>query len=367
MINLPNYIGLEIEFESTQCNRVYYNENYFKLVRDASVETKIKSIKDIPIIKSAINIDVNKTVLGGEIVLRYPITLDTLSSDDFQYNLSKTLNSLHGEYNSYRSSIHVHIDIKSFDPGIYTFRNIARLMNRYESLIYRLSCMRNEHRGSFNNFNYYRPYTNKGVACYKVYDSNENDSYYYGQLFNLSRLIKSKTLKEFFSLYGDSSRNMEWKYHPVRYHGINLFSYLRHGTIEYRTMNFTSSFIDIMSMVLFFYYLTSIMLSFEYKDIQKLGVNPVNSVFYPNHADNYILLDLILSVIPDKYAIYKKNIIELFDKGTYPKLKDLYYKSHMVTKSDRILFMDFPYDKPDKIEYYDIIEPTFIDIHNVII
>lgn len=363
---LPRFIGLEIEFENKITNSFNKNLHYFSLVRDASVETPVSRLY-----KSQVKTNSNdlirslpNAIKGGEFVLTSPLSLSELLSKSVTNELKFILSELLLEENSNRSSIHIHIDLKSYAPNLSTFKNIVRMINRTEALIYKLSSFYSEHRGLSNNFNYYRPMTYKGAACYKVYDEDKPDGFYYGQLFDTMKLIKAKSLSEFFYLFGDMYNFRNWKYHPVRYHAVNLFSVFRHGSIEYRTMNLTKSYLNIMSMVLFFYYLTAIMANYSYNDIRKLKLNPVNSIYFPDNFYSKMALQIILDLIPDEFTIYKKRLIDIFDFSRYPKIDNTYYMSHMVDKSDKILFTgNSCFEKPVEIDLSLIRKPTYVDVH----
>lgn len=372
---LPQYFGLEIEFENTRRERLHkFLESYpyFNLVRDASVETRVLSLYKTPIkytnLKdNVIDYDGNlNSVLGGELTLSKPMSIEIFKNKDFIRNINSILCELNGEENSFRSSIHVHIDINnSVDRKIIKiYKNIIRLLNRGESLIYKLSSIFKEHRGVYNNYNYCRPITLWGPACYRVSDGNYN--YYFGQLFNSQKLLQANTVEEFFYLYGDSLRFKNWKFHPVRYHGFNLFSLLRHGSLEYRTMNFTSNFTNIYAMILFFYYLTYAMINMNYREILNLKLDPIGSIYDENINNERGLLSFILDLIPNEYKTYKNRLIDLYSKSTNLKIKPGYYMSHMIDKSNDVLFGgNFEYAKPDKIDSNLIAKPTYIDIHNV--
>lgn len=371
-MNSSELFGLEIEFEKTSIKNIINQdkriEQLFSVTYDASVETPCNFIYGYPAtIKSN---KVNPRILqngrlGGELVLRYPLPINAIENKNFETTLKSTLEILHCEEKSIRSSIHFHFDIQQLakDRDVATLKNIIRVLNRTESLIYRLSGIFKDHRGIYNNYNYCRPITLWGPACYRIGNSRTN--FYYGQLFDTRKLVLAKSYKEFFYLYGDSLRNSEWKYHPVRYHGFNLFSLLRHGSLEYRTMNFTSSYINIIAMLLFFYTLTNFMLNIQYSDLTKIGVQPINSIYSPNHSDNIVILSIILDLIPDKYKIYKNRIIDLFELGRYSKIEKGYYMSHMVDKSDSVLFSNFDYELPERIEKDLIKNPTYTDVHNI--
>lgn len=367
-MRFPKYIGLEIEFQNTTPKQVYDVLKYNKtltICRDASVETPAISYNGIPLVNNTgINLNnLRRDVLGGEVVLSNRISFEEFLSREFLSGLEKVLNVLHKEENSVRSSIHFHFDVVNSTEKITVqlLKNLIRMFTRMESLTYRLSSIFKDHRGVHNNYNYCRPITYKGPLLFRV--SNENGGYYYGQVFTVSDLLESGNKIVFFERYGDCNNNGRWKYHPVRYHGFNLHSLFSHGTVEFRTMNFTSSLINVVAMGLYFYYTMGFILDAKYNDIVKIGVNPVNSLFSPNHRDNEILLNFILNLIPDEYKLYKNRLIDLFELGKYSPILDAYYVSHMVEKTDATLFNHTSY-KPERINNQEIIGPTYTDIHS---
>jgi hypothetical protein len=163
-------------------------------------------------------------------------------------------------------------------------------------------------------------------------------------------------------MYGDSNNHTQ-KYHPVRYHWINLFSILKKGSLEFRIFNTSTNPYDIRAIILLCQAMTNTMLKTNYKDLKALEVNPYNSIFYPENKSSENVLDYILENYECKYPTLKYKLYDIYNKSEFPKIENKPVFSQMIEKEDIVYFTNTDYC-PEAISREYISGPKYEDIHN---
>lgn len=356
-----NNIGLEIELQNTFISNELKNKINkigFSVIHDASVKSIYPTLGDIPLYKfSEEDGDIFSVLelkeFGGELISRI---IDT-TSDNFMLALERLCNLLtvEGSY-SPRASIHVHINVghaRLF--SIYTLKSMIRWMTRMESTFFRIGSFGQIHRGIENNYNYCRPICLKGPLIVQTPKG-------FGQIFSTKDLIEAKVSNEFWNRYGDCNNFADRKYHPVRYHGFNLLSLFKYGTLEYRFANLILNPLKIISYILLCQATTFMMLNTSYKELNDLNVEPINSIFYPYESDSRKILNYVLDNYEETPKNIKNELFDIYDQGIFPRISDDYVKTHMIRKEVLTYFSDTEY-VPEKIDSKLILEPIFMDIH----
>jgi len=124
-----------------------------------------------------------------------------------------------------RASIHFHIGYPA--TNISLLKKTLKWAVKVDPHLMRLGGMGSTPRGYINDFLYYRPIISPPVV------QTRNG---YGRVFIVDDIMKIKTERGFFTRYGDSY-NVSGRYVAQRYVGINFYSIIRKGTIEFRHFN----------------------------------------------------------------------------------------------------------------------------------
>jgi len=247
----------------------------FDINRDASTEFMASSFKprNFPysLLVSNHTEEFDKYLGGsvpkGGVTMGYEIISRPLEIKDFPYMiypLTMKLCSL-GEFISSRASTHYHI---GFPHNLKMMKNLLAFSLYIDPVLFRLGGAGGVFRGHFNNSAYARPLLNsaaveigtkrsasdvaeeiaragiKSLTEITMEDVQEYLKKFPGsfyQIINPLNALMADDISTFWASFGVSSGRDGTlpKYHPCRYSGINFFSILMHGTIEFRHMNQT--------------------------------------------------------------------------------------------------------------------------------
>lgn len=209
-------------------------------------------------------------------------------------------------------------------------------------------------RGEKNDAIYCRPILKYGPPCVRGMEG-------YNQILNVNDLLKSDTILEFWYKYGDIA-SRDRRYHPVRYHWINLLPMYPNassykGTLEFRVFNKTLNPIYISAIIQLCRYFTQLCLK---SNLIQLDFNPIiDENQSPELAIR--LFDEFSSTVNIDEKVYK-IIHKLLTSVTHRiNLKEGYVFSH---KRDDNPFFQSRY-QPEIISKDIIRYPKYVDIHTL--
>lgn len=330
----------------------------WRVTHDASIETDTQDCgyfislpgKNIPPI-----ISYSRTTLGAEIVS----TILDSEEDSFFKTINKLCNWLieNGEpRESERSGIHFHISLAN--PSLVTLKNILRLGRHYERLFFDLAGLGYKFRGTDNDSIYCRPITSFGPP---VIMTERNG---YAQVFNLDDVLETKTLKDFWYLFGDLPEN-DTRYTPSRYIWLNptpMFQGQNHrGTLEFRIWNkcLTPEFIYATFMLCKGF--VNATLKYTYSDLKRESLTEENSVFEKGETSDQFLLDELCSI--GEVDPKSKSILDLILKrNSKVLLQKGYVYSHLNGRQSNNFWRNYVYT-PKELSKSQIRRPNFVDIH----
>jgi hypothetical protein len=165
----------------------------------------------------------NKKLTYGYELISYPMYNKT--AELAVWSLLPALKAS-GDFISPRCATHIHVGMSK---NLTMMKNILKMGLWADDLFYAISGFGSIFRGHSNNAIYARPLCN---GPYFNYGGN------WYQCLNYETALKADSLTEFFAAYGVSVQK-DNKYHPARYFGINIYSILLHGTLEFRHFNQT--------------------------------------------------------------------------------------------------------------------------------
>jgi len=359
--NTPETVGLE--FESVIRSRDSVN----KLLSSARRNKSISAVtRDASVESTGVQIGDNTTIFLGSSVLRnslrrresivtgYEIVTNPLDIDTMRKVILDMINLQvkMGEIYSARSSIHVHA---GFPSGLIFYKSAVALGIKIEPLLYKLAGMGSEFRGVKNNSAYCRALSLPPAV--RLADSPS--------LAVLSPLsaISSPSYESFWGCFGIFSGDTE-RYNPLRYMGINVFSSILRGTMEYRFFNYCSISRYVESITRLCQFITDLMIRVPLETSK--NIHQV-SIFDGNSDGNY--RDLLSEIVRigryynsefpiDTYDM--ENIYEIIDKTPQPIFEDKVVTSHILKA--RIKLQDairFGLQIIDSAE-----DPGIVDIHN---
>ena len=360
MENTPHTVGLE--FESVITNRDLMIETinkYRKLLpavsvitRDASVESPVAHLGRSTIflgnqrLKSGLRY-LDRSVVGYELVTK------PLSMPDMRRVIDQTINiqvSM-GEIFSNRSSIHVHV---GFPRGLIFQKVAVALGLAVEPLLYKIAGMGNRFRGLDNNSAYCRALALPPAI--KLLNSDKT------VILCPELSIDADGESKFWNLFGVSSGERD-RYVPLRYLGLNLYSILLRGTLEFRFYNFCTNSGYVSAITRLSQFIADLILRLPLSDaigLRYLSLFTVNS----NH-DYYSLLDEMVSL--GKFYgseqplsnIDYDNIKELIDVTPQPVFVNKSTLTHVKnTKLDLSRALGYGLDFVDGAD-----PPGIVDIH----
>jgi hypothetical protein len=235
--NVPRTLG--IEFESIILTKEemqiltksgFLPPNTLRAVtRDASVESTkyvfgrgCEMFGGNRMIRNSFGGNLPTQVMGYELVT-YPLEIAEMREAIIKI---VNLQVRYGEIFSKRSSIHVHTGF----PNALIFHKTALALGlKVEPLFYKIAGMGNEYRGVINNSAYCRPLALPPAA--PLSDSSKQ------AILDPLGAIEADSTGLFWGKMGIREGDTD-RYNPLRYFGINIFSTLIRGTLEFRFFNF---------------------------------------------------------------------------------------------------------------------------------
>ena len=364
MIGADNPSTIGIEFESTistrdsaQSNIKIAGENrglIYSITRDASVESNACYIG-----KNSSLFLGNKLLMGrinsrDAKVIGYELVTNPLEMDVMRKVINQTINAQvrMGEIYSNRSSIHVHT---GFPYGLIFKKVAVALGLKVEPLLYKIAGMGNTFRGLDNNSAYCRP-----LALPPAIRLNSSFRF---ALLNPTKAISAYGEEKFWGYFGIHMRCRD-RYVPLRYMGLNIYSILLRGTLEYRFFNFCSIAKYVESVAGLVQYLSDLILRLPINTVTNI---PAISIFESNTNQEY---NDLLSELVNLGKYYNselpissgdvENIRELIEITPQPLFENKHILSHIKsgTISERTA-KSFDLEIIDKAD-----EPGIVDIHN---
>ncbi len=351
-------IGIEVETDTiTQHMAAEVQRGFprgeFKPDRDASIESygyrtpTGASVINRKFLGKKSSRGAAREVLGVEFVSS-PMTMEVFRAA--VRRLMGILRTMGEPEQSSRASIHIHIGCQ---PELRTLQNVLKLFAYVEPLFYRLGGMGYEFRGGKNNSIYCRPITTK---CGPPVVMAENEKYY--SIFNIQHLLNADDMQEFWYAMAVDTERIQ-RYHPSRYFGLNVFSTILHGTLEFRFFNKTLDHMKINAVASLCQCIT------EWAVEAREG-----SYEIPNKkSTDEELLDFLLKLIKDN------EIFKMADIDTYTlrniisstpeyKVPEFFVKTHLMGKW---VMSDYWLDHCERgrVGRDDVIDSGFIDIHNI--
>jgi hypothetical protein len=353
MPNVFDTVGVEIETD-TITQRVgeeitAHFRGEFKADRDASIESNsYRTPSGVNILNKKFIKGVSREVLGVEFISS-PMVMDAFRPA--VRKLTGILRTMGEPEKSKRSSIHIHVGC---DSNIKTLQNVLKLFKYVEPLFYRLGGMGYDFRGKSNKSIYCRPITT--VYGPPIVPS-ENGHYY--SIFNPEDLLEEGIDSSRFWYIMCIDPNRIQRYHPSRYFGLNIFSTLLHGTLEFRFFNKTLDHMKISAVASLCQGIT------EWATKNRDGSYKVPSSGNTDEDRLNFLIELI-----NKNTNYKMSDIDAMTLNSIMTLTSPYsveeefVKSHLFGKWT---MNSFWMEGNDKVRHpkESVVDSGFIDIHNI--
>lgn len=361
---LLNSVGIELEVEDIiretfpQLKFKTFNLN---LHSDASCEsnryyilTQKKQVFPVFSANSLLGRYINRNRVGFEIVTNI---VNTENRDEFKKDLKKLtekLIELGESQESYRGSIHIHVNCP---VNLDVLKKIIEIGGYLEKFFFSIGGMGYKFRGLENDSTYCRPITKYGPPVI-------NTEKGLCQVYTTKNLLESETIDEFFNQYGDLPNQINNNYFPVRYTWLNLSPiYLdNRGSLEFRIFNKTLNHNLIYAAVEF----CKLFVKVAVLEAFKPTLN-----FYENSVYNYLSKEEIIQTFRNVLEIagsFPEEILEL-EKIINPiTLDEKYYFSHLMhLKRGDITSPHWRRTENKKATVVSgkIYIPTFLDIHNI--
>lgn len=234
--NIPDTIGIEFEATVATVEEVQSMVNsdpvlraiVRSVVRDASIESSAVDISP------AVRLFVGDRRVRVYAMDKYPgrvtgyeLVTRPLSLEDTCLGIRKILamQVKHGEVFSPRASIHIHT---GFPMGLSLQKSALAAGLFAEPLLYKIAGMGRKYRGEINRSAYARPLIKPPAI--KI----ESGRY---AVLHPEKALSARSNQEFWACFGINDHD-RGRYTPLRYFGVNLFSTLLRGTLEFRHFNF---------------------------------------------------------------------------------------------------------------------------------
>lgn len=334
MSNWPSTIGLE--FESIINTREHISEllpydfsngdhPIYAVTRDASVEAKYLQVgknTSIYLGRQSLRNGVKKKsppYTGG-----FEIVTKPLSKTEMRDTICKIVNAISrgGEIFSPRSSIHVHI---GYPRGFIFLKTAMALGLKVESLMYKIAGMGMHYRGETNRSAYARALANPPVV------RATNSKLY---LLDPAGARDSSNMMDFWQKLGLDYRIEHNRYTPLRYFGLNIYSVLLRGTMEWRYFNFSFSPKKVQAVTSLCQFITDLMVRVPLDVIEGL---PNISIFSKNSNASYIELLNELISLGDLYRSefdMSPMDIRLIEDLIYETPQPVFEKKNILTHLD---------------------------------
>lgn len=360
MDNDPSTLG--IEFESVIATRDSMLANLSKIdkrlistvTRDASVESVARFVGE----RSSLflgNSSIRGMMLTNDVkVMGYEIVTLPLELTAMRRVITQTINTQirMGEIFSERSSIHIHT---GFPCGLIFLKVAVAMGLKVEPLLYKIAGMGNSFRGIANGSAYCRP-----LALPPAIRLSNSPEF---AVLNPTKAIDANGEEKFWGYFGITPRDRD-RYIPLRYIGMNVYSTLLRGTMEYRFFNFTGVGKYVESVAGLVQFISDLIIRLPVSVVKNI---PGLSIFKHNSNQDYndLLNELIRlgEYYRSELPIADRDlevIRELIDITPQPVFENKVILSHIRQHSiHKQTAIDFDLDMVDRAD-----EPGIIDIHN---
>lgn len=361
MIEIGETCGMEIECDTLPRN---IRVRRFNSIHDASCETDYYALTQDIFVEKEKDHEIFERIAHGNVVLGTELTSEIMRSSGESFlatikTVTKYLSENGEEPTSERSGIHFHFSLSN--PNLRMLKSLIRLGRFLETVFFSVGGMGYSFRGIKNDATYCRPITKFGPTCVPR-GSN------FVQCFNISDLLKSKTIEEFWMLYGDLY-NHTGRYNPVRYSWLNLYPLFprgeHRGTVEIRVFNRTLNPMFIYSAAMLCKYFTNYALSVGFNELKEEQLLKENSIYSNQSIETVIeTLEKFAEIIKMDSEVFNTlaNIIQL---SGVPRFDSKYIFSHLLFSRGGGLnnyWIESSY-KPDYINTSAISKPKYVDIH----
>jgi hypothetical protein len=359
--------GIEYEFETVTPEKIMetFNIKSWRTTHDASIESEGLYLNSTRILipksdnKILRLLSYQTATIGTEMVSRI------LNSDEKElYEQIKLITniatSLGEPEETQRSGVHFHYSFSN--PSLRMLKSIVRLAKYLESVFFYIGGMGYKFRGTENDSIYCRPITKSGPCCVKLNGSG------WSQVFNIYRLLETKTVEEFWNIYGDLGNHTR-RYNPVRYHWINLFPMFQgpeyRGTLEFRVFNKSQNPLFMFSAAMLCKKFVEYAIKSSFESLKEENLLKENSIFsYQSKGE--IKESLIkFAELSDLDENSLKTLLLIIDKTPQISLDGGYVKSHIYSTQMRRELQNYwgGNYSPKCISEDEIKNPTFVDIH----
>lgn len=361
--NIPYTLGLELE------SVIASREDMIKALKlESKKSPHIKSVtRDASVESPLCNIGETSSLFLGNKLLRdgmrrrnpvvcgYEVVTYPLEMDVMRQVINQTINMQvrMGEIFSERSSIHVHA---GFPEGLIFSKGAVAMGLKVEPLFYKIAGMGSTFRGITNHSAYCRP-----LALPPAVRLTDSDKL---AILNPEASLSSDSSNRFWNCFGIRPGDRE-RYNPLRYFGINVFSTLLRGTLEFRFFNFctVSKYVEAIASLAQF--VTDLALRVP---LEVWNTIPQVSIFSKNKDSDYnLIMDCLLdlgwyynSELPMKVSDIK-NVRELIFKTPQPDFFNEPILSHI--NSGRITLGEAKEFGLEIIEEGDAQPAGIVDIH----
>jgi hypothetical protein len=291
--NTPITLGLEFESVITSIQDMNHrlkldiDRNPFikSVTRDASVESPLGPVGRCSKIFMGSTVLRNKLRKRGEMIAGYEIVTNPLDMVNMRRLITDIVNIQvqMGEIYSPRASVHVHT---GFPKGYIFLKTAVALGLKVEPLFYKIAGMGNTFRGETNNANYCRPLALPPAVT--LIDSKKV------ALLNPLKSLDADRYDAFWGTFGGINPQDRERYNPLRYMGINIFSTILRGTMEFRFFNYCSNSRYIQAIAALSQFVSELMLRMSLDSIKSLYNL---SIFEKNsNMDYHRILDELISM-----------------------------------------------------------------------
>ena len=369
MDNTPHTIGIEIEGAALTRESVAKmiksdagNADPSILIReiakDASVESRSIEITD------RVNLFLGNTFLsrnlirGGDVdTLGYEIVTKPMNRPQMKRILTTTMSILkkRGEIFSPRSSIHVHI---GFPKGLIFYKTSTAMGFKVEPLLYKLAGMGTSYRGQINRSAYAKPLCLPPAVriCPDVAGKDP-------ELFCLDPrgAVRAADEQTFWLKFGLSMGDTN-RYTPLRYFGINLFSVLIRGTLEFRMWNFTDNVKHIVAVAELSQLIGDLMIR-----LPMYAIDSISDISMYKKNDDSEYLNLLDHII--RLGDFYESPLQLSSESVDSLIEIIHTTPQPVFENTQVMTHLKKYTLPGFFSAYltrvkSAADPGIIDIHN---
>ena len=362
LIEIGETCGMEIE-----CDRLPRSIKLggFRSVHDASCETDyLELIPKIQVEKEKGN-PIFERLAYGNVTLGTELTSEIMKSsgDNFLHRIksvTKYLSENGEEPTSKRSGIHFHFSMSN--PSLRMLKSLLRLGRFLETVFFSVGGMGYSFRGIENDATYCRPITKFGPPCVPSKGG-------YVQCFNISDVLKVKSVEDFWRRYGDLY-NHAGRYNPVRYSWLNLYPLFpgcrdtTTGTVEIRVFNRTLNPLFIHAAAMLCKYFVNYSLGVGFNELKEERLLKENSIYSGQDIYEVIhTLEKFAEIVEMESEVFD-TLVHIINLSGVPKLENKYVYSHLMFSRGGInpYWVESSY-MPEMINKSKIYKPNYVDIH----